>query len=547
MVVSTYSSLPYSDAWTEVNAAVRGVNLLSPHWLWEQHNEHRIVLPKLFLAADFLFFRYRQTFCLTSILLIQAIHLAVLSWIVRTLGGWRGALWRTAAGVIAFCFFCPSQWENFVWGFQTCFVLPGLLATLSFVGLVLCRPTDPLSAKTTKWKYLALSILAALGAQYSLANGNLLWPLLIAGALYLHLRGWQISAYVLSGLISSLFFFHGYVLSSEPGGLSSSIHSPLSVFGFALAYLGSVWTNQVAAAAIFGGVGLAGAVVLALLLRTSGRSRGLYALIVLTLLFGAGTALTTAVARLRFGMMQAFTSRYQTPALLFWAELFLLLLLAAVEKRWPLSSLVFVEICLLAIFARGAYLARYPIRQARWHGFQLNAAGAALLSGVDDPLQFYYGAVDVRHIAEDAPYLRQRRLSIFADSMQDKLGAPLTSTFSLASAGQCTGAIQSVTQLSSNDGTSNFRASGWTWDLAQRKPLSHIVVVAEKQIVGFGAVGDWRPTIRAANPYMNTSFIGFTAYAKNVAPFSSLEIYAGDGKTSGHACYVATAHATSGR
>jgi hypothetical protein len=236
-------------------------------------------------------------------------------------------------------------------------------------------------------------------------------------------------------------------------------------------------------------------------------------------------------------MPQAFTSRYQTPALLFWAELFLLLLLAAVEKRWPMSSLVFVEICLFAIFARGAYLARYPIRQARWHGFQVNAAGAALLSGVDDPTQFYYGAVDVRHIVDDARYLKEHGLSIFADRSSGLPGLQLTSVPSPA-AGECTGAVQSVTQVSPGD----FRITGWGWDIAEHKPVSHIVVVADKQVVGVGAVGDWRPTVRAANPYINTSFSGFTAYAKAVAPLSAVAIYDGGRSSKRRACYIAAAH-----
>ena len=537
MVATTYSALPYSDAWTEVNAAVRGTNLLSPQWLWQQHNEHRIVLPKLFLAADFLLFRYRQTFCLTSILFIQAAHLVLLSWALWVLGGWRGAVWRTAVGAIAFALFCPSQWENFVWGFQTCFVLPGLLATLSFVGLALLKHADDSPLERRSWNFLLLSIVAALGAQYSLANGNLVWPLLIGGALYMRLRRREALVYVLCGVISTAAFFHNYVLSSTPGGLANSLHAPLSVCTFTFAYLGSVWTSQVAAAAILGGAAFAASVLLAVFLRSMERSRGLYVVLVLSLLFGAGTAATTAVARLQFGMTQAFTSRYQTPALLFWAELFLLLLLAAVEKRWSVSALVFVEICLIAMFARGAYLARYPIRQARWHGFQINAAGAALLSGVEDARQFHYGAVDVRHIAEDAPYLKQQKLSIFAGRFGDMIGVQATPTFSLANTAGCGGAIQSVTQLSSD----GFRISGWAWDFARRKPPSHIVVVQENRIVGVGAVGDWRPTIRAVNSYMNTSFIGFTAYAKGVPLMSSVEIFATEDNEGRQACLVATA------
>ncbi|HEY5178097.1 MAG TPA: hypothetical protein VII95_21285, partial [Terriglobales bacterium] len=95
MVVVSYSSLPYWDGWMEVQVADAGVNLLSPAWLWERDNEHRLVIPKLFQAADMRLFQGRQIFLLASIFGIQLLHLALLSWSMRVLGGWRGALWRT--------------------------------------------------------------------------------------------------------------------------------------------------------------------------------------------------------------------------------------------------------------------------------------------------------------------------------------------------------------------------------------------------------------------------------------------------------------------
>src|SRR5581483_7840605 len=61
-VKESYSSLPFSDAWIEVSAAAGGIHLLSPAWLWNWHNEHRIPLPKLFLAADQMLFHGRQIF-----------------------------------------------------------------------------------------------------------------------------------------------------------------------------------------------------------------------------------------------------------------------------------------------------------------------------------------------------------------------------------------------------------------------------------------------------------------------------------------------------
>src|SRR5690348_1872970 len=108
MVVLCYTPLPWSDGWGEIFAPARGEKLLSLQWLWAQHNEHRLLIPRLFLIADLRLFRAQQTFLLASIFVIQLLHLCLLSWSMRALGGWRGSLWRAATGLSAFCRFCPT-------------------------------------------------------------------------------------------------------------------------------------------------------------------------------------------------------------------------------------------------------------------------------------------------------------------------------------------------------------------------------------------------------------------------------------------------------
>ncbi len=137
MVVICYTRLPWSDGWTQIFVGARGENPFSLHWLWQQHNEHRLLIPKIFLALDLRFFAARQKLLLAVIFIVQLLEWWLLCWSMRYLGGWRRAQWRTGAGLAAFCLFCPSQWENLTWGFQTCFVLPGFCATLSFVALLL--------------------------------------------------------------------------------------------------------------------------------------------------------------------------------------------------------------------------------------------------------------------------------------------------------------------------------------------------------------------------------------------------------------------------
>ena len=74
MVIASYSSVPFWDGWAQIGVVANGENPLSWAWLWRQHNEHRLLIQKLFLAADLRWFHARQTFLLTSILAVQFLH-----------------------------------------------------------------------------------------------------------------------------------------------------------------------------------------------------------------------------------------------------------------------------------------------------------------------------------------------------------------------------------------------------------------------------------------------------------------------------------------
>ena len=234
LVITSYSALPFFDHWKQIIFVESGGDPMSPTWLWERHNEHRPVIPKLFLAADLLLFQGRQIFLLASIFFIQLLHLVLITWSMWKLGGWRGTLFRTGTGLVAFCLFCPTQWENFVWGFQVCFVLPQLLATLSFVSLLLySTKTQQVPAKTY-WRFLVLSNAAALGATYSLASGHLLWPILILAALLLRLHRAAVLSYVISGSASTALYFYRFVAPGHHARpVFSNLLAPLKLLRFA--------------------------------------------------------------------------------------------------------------------------------------------------------------------------------------------------------------------------------------------------------------------------------------------------------------------------
>lgn len=541
LVVISYSSLPYWDGWTQFDVAARGDSSFSPAWLWQLHNEHRLVIPKLFLGVDLRLFQGRQSFLLASIFVIQLLHLGLLSWSMRVLGGWGGVLWRTGTGLAAFCLFCPAQWQNFIWGFQVCFVLPQLFATLSFLSLLLYwtesnrKPDGPLSSK-----YLVVSVLAALGASYSLSNGNLLWPLLIVAALYLRLRRTPVLAFVVTGAVSTAFYLYHYVRPPEHADPIASLRTPLAVLKYWAAYFASSWTHHDFHASELIVLAPITIVILVLLPALSyARAFRPFAIqLVLIMLFCAATGLVTAAGRLNFSMGQALSSRYQTVALLFWCCLGLLLLGAAFARPGKSDAFVLAQLCLLLILGRGAVIARYPLRAVRQHAFEQNAIAASLLTGVQDrmTLSFAYPRTDMLLLT--VPYMKANRLSVFADRVTATLGKPLESVFPDTRPDDCMGAVESVARIDDLTGP-GLRIRGWAWDRKHQQIPEGIVVTTGGIINGLGAAGEWPPRSHETDRGIASDHAGFVAFTPEPPADSAVRLYTILGSHPPAACYFA--------
>ena len=541
LVSVSYSTLPFWDGWMQIGVAARGENPLSVAWLWRQYNQHRLVIPKLFLLADLRWFRATQVFLLCSVFTIQFTHLVLLCWSMRVLGGWRGAIWRSGAGLAAFCLFCPSQWQNQTMGISgLCFDMPGLFATLSFIGLLLywVRSAEP--ASRASWKYLLLSIAAALAATLTLSNGNLMWPLLVGAALLLRLRLAAVLSLAIAGTVGTTVYLHNYI---RPSSVISSLQTPTSSIKYVAAYFGSSWVGGNIRVAEL--VGVAGAMLLLfVLLRVPSfvRNRRPFCVqLVLTLLFCFGTGLFTAMGRLVFGIEQAFSSRYQAFSLLFWCCLGLLVLGRAFSPGPTRNEgFLLVQAGLLAIVLFAASKAMIPLARARLQGFQLNVAAMALLTGAPDKEQLQWADSQPDYVLSLVPYMQKERLSVFSGTLPSLLDKPLDSMFSLASPDECTGQLESATAV---DGAPlpTLRFTGWAWDSKHRRPPSEIVATTNGIISGLGVVGGWQPAARKANPKVTSDYTGFTGYVRDVWGSGPINLYAILDGNPASACLFATA------
>ena len=279
-------------------------------------------------------------------------------------------------GLALFFCFQPAQWENFTWGFQIQFVLAYLAGTAAFVSAI--RYLETLDRR-----WLAAAIGAAVFATFDLASGILLWPLLIALLL------WQRRLYeaVLVGscaVLALAVFFWGWHFVGYHGDPAQNVSAMRAWLAYTLRYFGHSWSVTGLSGGRVDILAAVGILVFAGLAIQTLRAKPSDSVPLWMGLFALGTAVVTALGRLRFGPEQAMTSRYQTPAMLFWCAL---ALMAWRSARWrPAVSLLVataaVLTCLrLEAVTAGAY---------RWQ-HRIDGALASFYSGLfldDDLAQF---------------------------------------------------------------------------------------------------------------------------------------------------------------
>jgi hypothetical protein len=267
-------------------------------------------------------------------------------------------------------------------------------------------------------------------------------------------------------------------------------------------------------AVVIGSVGVAVAVAVIGFLWAQGKiTSPFYLLLVFLLLFTLATIGVTALGRMNFGLEQAFSSRYQTVALVFWGALAVLLVTWTAELEHSPIPLLVVQIAILCTVTWAATHSRFALRAARWYAFQMNAAGAAMLIGAKDDVQFQRAAVSPDLALAEAAFMQQEGLSIFAGEQYLRLGKEFSAVFPSTSPNDCRGAVESITAVDPSE-TTRLRLKGWVWDGTLKTEPSEIVIVVGGKIQGVGVVGDWRPDVKASQPGVGSSNIGFTAYVR---------------------------------
>src|ERR1035438_6445895 len=242
-VVARYAvAVPYWDQWEFVPLLEKTYHgQLTFHDLWAQHNEHRILFPKIIMLALARLTGWNIR-CELAVNIILALGIfAVFIHQVKITGrklGIAGLPWAIPA--LSLIVFSISQYQNWLWGWQ----LQMLLNLLAVVGGILL-----LANGTFSWSRFAAAALLGMVATYSFANGTLFWPiglviLLVVTAGKRERQPAMIAWLSVSVLTLGSYLYH-YQKPEEHPALNLIFKMPVEYASFVLKYIGGICAQYV--------------------------------------------------------------------------------------------------------------------------------------------------------------------------------------------------------------------------------------------------------------------------------------------------------------
>jgi len=505
------------------------------HDFIRQHNEHRILFPRLVFALDLALTDARNTINLASILVCQVLHVLLFHRLI-SIGAKDRLLKWTLTAFVTLMLFSIVQKENFVWAFQIQFVGVFLFFTLAASTLSAAQA----SAGGTRWPSIAAGFFFGAGAALVMSNGvaALICIAIVFAAARLFNR--LTAAIALCGF--ALLLCYAATFTPNPGHtpLGFAAQHPLIFIQYVGVYLGCVFAPLgLKAAFLAGALGLAvtGTALLALFTGRIERNRVNLTLTAI-LVFVALTATLTGVGRSSFGLAQAASSRYATPSAIFWAAAVTLTALwlsdRGAQRLRTLPALALVSgITLISVIA--AALVQYEFRyQGRIRVVDMARASDAILSSVYDVSALQVLFPDIELMKVRIPILKADRLNIFSGPQPWPLGTVVPAT-RLAEGARCLGALDLVEPV---PGIADaFQLKGWAWDVGAGRPPERLVVLSAQQgVIGYGSSGWPRADVPAAVPGVHNHWVGWTAFARG--PGGQLSVYGA--LSDGSLCRVGT-------
>jgi hypothetical protein len=518
-VYRSYSPILFMDHWWIVkDYAAVAAGKLSLDILFQQHNEHRILFPRLLMFADFKFTEGSNLLNLTAIFIMQGLHALLLGVLISQLMGFTG--WRRWAvlGCVFGVMFSALQMVNLNKGFQNSFIGVFLFATSAFWMLSTASGRCNKSFRVTCIAWLVFSLVVGVICTFTLANGVLVWPLLLLVAWTRRAPYIVLGLVLVVGIAADMLYFQDYY--SPPGHTNplEALKKPGILFSYVAYYLSIPFQGPSRdIALILGKVGFIAAVVLgcrAVLLPSTLKSTA-ESVLLATSLFVILTACVTALGRVDFGLNQALSPRYATPSLIFWVALFGLALFYSFRAKGQYGKLPMATVLVLIIILSGAIAAQQCSAIGAWRGakLHLDRAVTALLVGVSDTEAISAALPQTTIIEAQAKTLRELGLAPFHNQLAQLPGSLLQQHYKIADQDSCLGWFDAVNPIPGRQGV---RVRGWAWDQTATTNARLIVIVDKDNVIQGLALSGWnRPDVpKKVNPVQHIE-VGWEGHARS--------------------------------
>jgi hypothetical protein len=484
LISTAYTPVPFNDEWITLEQIAWG---LTPSTLWAPHNEHRVALARLVTWADLQAFQGRMFLQPILIVLLQFGQALLFLWPARH---WDPPRRLAALAIVLIGCFSPLQGENFLWPFQVAF----LAAFVAAHGAIACaqRPT-PIRAALAFF----CIVISSLGLASGVAAGLLVLPLLLP-----HRR--LAIPFAAAWILFAVLYFQGLQPLSGVSPLVN-LMKPIELARYVTLLLANPFPSWLQHRPIL-------LILLALALiaaacyrafRDPSFPRTWPAFALFTLL----NVILTGLGRLHFGLEQAQSARYQTPALLFWCAV-ALLALQFVRAGWHLP--LFAACAILA----SAHLQNFEScrRGAAERQLALDRSALPLVAGALDPEELRGLAMGPDLIARLMPFLETRNYAPLHWRDQFGLGRPIGERFKPAvRPGLCHGQLETLKPLANG----RVRLDGWTASPRTGQGLRWILFTDQQGIVlGVGRGRHYRPDLKFRVPATVEDTLGFVGYAR---------------------------------
>jgi len=490
----SYSPVPYWDMWEGyldfyIHQSAGDIGA----W-WGQHNEHRIVLARILFWIDIKWLDGSIIFLIAVnyILVFSACYLFFK--IIEHISNpqpqiFTKTLLKTCVVSLLFSW---MQWENLTWGFQSQFFLAQLLPLLAFFLLFLSSTNRNQSVK-----YYVSACLVGICTLGTMANGVIALPMMVLLALVLRIS-WHrvIILIVLSGIGLTAYFYDFHPINGHGSILDMIQNKPWDFIKYVCLYLGGpfYFLSDNKSLATHAGIFFIGSSIYFAWKAATTPDKASIRLPILSFLFYIGaTAAATAGGRLIFGLDQALSSRYQTPALMAWTALLVLYAPAVATQAQKRPFRVVISLLLIPGFL-------IPQQLNARHGLDSNTLFERLIAALAVELGIKHDA-QLKFIFPSSEYLltlaerpRELNLSIFNNPLIRDAKNLLGHTDDNPATHICQGHLDTVFPV---DGDASYvQVDGWLFEPTHKESPKIVHFLNEENtVVGYALTGRRRDDV----------------------------------------------------